>query len=92
MKTRKTQNAIMATVNELSTFIRANAPVKFGKVASSLHIAPSTLYGYSKIMVDMCNDITYSHGTFDIVKHHRMSNGKLVRVERKGGGSHSQQT
>jgi hypothetical protein len=90
METRKTQNAIQATVNELASFIRKNAPVKFGKVASNMHIAPSTLYGYTKIVLDMCSDITYSHGTFDIVKHHRMSNGKLVRVEHKGGESHSQ--
>jgi len=66
METRKTQNAIMATVNELADFIRKNAPVRFGKVASSLHIAPSTLYGYMKIMGDLCEDISYSHGVFTI--------------------------
>lgn len=68
MKSRKTQNSVMATANELSQFIRNNAPVKFGKVASSLHIAPSTLYGYTKVMLDMCNDITYAHGVFDVKK------------------------
>jgi len=66
METRKTQNAIMATVNELADFIRKNAPVRFGKVASSLHIAPSTLYGYMKIMGDLCEVISYSHGVFTI--------------------------
>lgn len=66
METRKTQNAIQATVNELTSFIREHAPVKFGKVASGLHIAPSTLYGYMKIMGDLCEDIEYSHGTFTV--------------------------
>lgn len=65
-------------MNELASFIRANAPVKFGKVASGLHIAPSTLYGYTKIVLDLCNDITYSHGTFDVNRLHRMPNGKMV--------------
>jgi len=77
METRKTQNAIQATVNELTSFIRKNAPVKFGKVASSLHIAPSTLYGYIKIMLDMSEDIEYSHGVFSV---------KASKLHKKSGG------
>jgi hypothetical protein len=66
MQTRKTQNSIVATVNELATFIRANAPIKFGKVAIAKKVAPSTLYGYVKIMLDLCEDIQFEHGVFSV--------------------------
>jgi len=72
----------MATVSELASYIRANAPVKFGEVCTKKHIAPSTLYGYSKIMLDVCNDITYENGVFHVKKekHHRMPDGALVET------------
>lgn len=66
METRKTQNAIAASVNELATFIRENAPIKFGAVCLKKHIAPSTLYGYVKILLDVCDDIHYDHGVFTV--------------------------
>jgi len=82
METRRTQNRIMATVNELADFIRKNAPIRFGVVAAKKKIAPSTLYGYVKIMLDNCGDIRYEHGVFTIELHHRMPNGKEVPLER----------
>jgi hypothetical protein len=56
----------MATVNELAIFIRENAPVKFGQVAAQKKIAPSTLYGYIRIMLDICDDIEFEHGVFSL--------------------------
>lgn len=82
METRKTRNRIMATVNELADFIRKNAPIKFGVVCAKKHIAPSTLYNYTRILLDMCSDIRYEGGTFYVEKHHRMPDGKLVPVEK----------
>lgn len=78
METRHTQNKIMATVNELAEFIRKNAPIRFGKVAAAKKIAPSTLYGYVKVMLDNTTDIIYEHGVFDVQRHHRMPDGVLV--------------
>lgn len=66
METRKTQNRIAATVNELAEFIRENAPVKFGKLCLAMKIAPSTLYGYIGILLDTHQDIKYSHRTFTV--------------------------
>jgi len=71
----------MATINELAAFIRKNAPVKFGVVCTKKHIAPSTLYGYVKIMLDVCDDIHYDNGLFTVEKHHRLPDGKLVPLE-----------
>jgi len=73
METRQTRNAVAASINELSTYIRKEGPVKFGQVCVKMHIAPSTLYGWKKILLDMCPDIKYSHGLFT--------------VERKGASS-----
>jgi len=72
----------MASVNELATYIRKKAPVKFGKVCVDMHLAPSTLYGYTKILLDMCQDIRYENGVFTVEKHHRMPDGKLVPMEK----------
>ena len=66
METRPTQNAIAASINELAQFIRENAPIKFGQVCLKKHIAPSTLYGWKKILLDVCTDIEYEHGIFKI--------------------------
>lgn len=82
METRKTQNRIMATINELAKFIRKNTPVKFGELAVEMHIAPSTLYGYIKILLDKTDDITYERGVFRVERHHRMPDGKLVPLEK----------
>jgi len=82
MDSIRTQNRVMSTINELADFIRKNAPVRFGKVAVTKHIAPSTLYGYIKILLDLHDDITYQRGTFFVEKHHRMPNGKLVPQEK----------
>ena len=66
METRKTQNRIAATINELAKYIRAHAPVKFGAVCMAKKIAPSTLYGYVGILLDTHKDITYEHRTFTV--------------------------
>jgi len=70
----------MATVMELASFIRKHEPVRFGVVCTKKHIAPSTLYGYIKIMLDVCLDIKYENGVFYVEreKHHRMPDGVLV--------------
>lgn len=72
----------MATINELAGFIRSNAPVRFGVICTKKHIAPSTLYGYIKILLDVCTDITYENGVFNVIveKHHRMPNGLPVET------------
>lgn len=72
----------MATINELAGFIRSNAPVSFGVLCTKKHIAPSTLYGYIKIMLDVCTDITYQRGVFYVIveKHHRQPDGALVET------------
>jgi len=77
MQTRSTQNAIAASVNELAQFIRENSPIKFGEVCLRKHVAPSTLYGWKKILLDVCPDIHYSHGTFYLERHHDIASGKL---------------
>lgn len=68
METRKTQNRIAATTNELAEHIRKHAPIKFGALAMSMKIAPSTLYGYVGILLDTHPDIVYEHRTFSIKK------------------------
>jgi hypothetical protein len=68
METRPTQNAIGASINELASFIRENAPIKFGTVCLKKHIAPSTLYGWKKLLLDVCTDIKYDHGVFKVEK------------------------
>lgn len=73
MQSRQTRNAIAASITELATYIRKEGPVNFGQVCVKMHIAPSTLYGWKKILLDMCPDIKYSHGVF--------------KVERKGASS-----
>lgn len=72
----------MATVMELASFIRKHKPVRFGVVCTEKHIAPSTLYGYIKIMLDVCTDIHYENGVFHVKrdKHHRMPDGALVET------------
>lgn len=78
METRETRNAVAASVNELATYIRKEGPVTFGQLCMKMHVAPSTLYGWKKILLDMCPDIRYSHGKFDVERHHRMPDGALV--------------
>lgn len=85
METRPTQNSIAATINELATFIRKNAPISFGQMCLQKHIAPSTLYGWKHVLLDVCPDIICKHGIFDVERHHDIPTGRLVRVERKGG-------
>jgi len=82
MESRKTQNRIAATINELADYIRKHAPVKFGELAMAKKIAPSTLYGYTGILLDTHKDIIYEHRTFTVEKHHRMPDGKLVPLEK----------
>jgi hypothetical protein len=84
METRSTRNAIGASINELARFIRKTAPVTFGEVCLKMHVAPSTLYGWKKILLDTCSDIHFSNGTFNVEKHHRMPDGALVPTETKG--------
>lgn len=67
METRKTQNAIGATVNELAEYIRANAPIRFGEICLKKKIAPSTLHGYVRVLLDVTKDIHYSHGLFTVI-------------------------
>jgi len=82
METNKINNNVAALVNELAAYIRKNGPVKFGELCVKMHIAPSTMYGYIRLLKDMCMDITYSHGVFDCERHHRMPDGKLVPAEK----------
>ena len=72
METRETRNAVAASINELAAFIRKEAPVSFGQVALKMHVAPSTLQGWKRVLLDTCEDIKYSHGTFIVTrKEHR---------------------
>jgi hypothetical protein len=64
METRKTRNAVGASINELAQFIRENKAVTFGELCLKMHISPSTLYGWKRILIDTCPDIHYSHGKF----------------------------
>lgn len=66
MNTRKTRNQVMSTVNELAEYIREYAPVKFGKLVVEKKIAPSTLYGYVRVMLDLCEDIQFEQGIFSL--------------------------
>lgn len=68
METRKTQNRIAATINELAEYIRLHAPVKFGAVCIAKKIAPSTLHGYIRVMLDVTDDIIFEHGTFTVTR------------------------
>jgi hypothetical protein len=82
METRKTQNRIAATINELAEYIRQHAPIKFGELCMVKKIAPSTLYGYIGILLDTHKDIIYEHRTFTVELHHRMPDGKLVPAKK----------
>jgi len=81
METRRTQNRIMATVNELAEYIREHAPIKFGEVAAAKKIAPSTLYGYVGILLDTHKDIVYEHRTFTVIPVAAEPETKTVPVE-----------
>jgi hypothetical protein len=82
METRKTQNAIGATVNELAAFIRENAPIKFGEVCLKKKIAPSTLHGYVRVMLDVCEDIHFSHGLFTLNNKQARAGSNPAREEK----------
>lgn len=69
METNKINNNVAALLNELTSFIRKNSPVKFGEACVKMHIAPSTMYGYIRLLKDMCTDISYSRGVFYVEKH-----------------------
>jgi len=71
METRQTRNAVAASVNELADYIRKNAPIKFGEVAMKMHVAPSTLQGWKRILLDTCLDIKFSHGVFTVEREVR---------------------
>lgn len=80
METRKTRNAVGASINELAGYIREKGEVSFGQVCLKMHIGPSTLYGWKRILLDTCPDIEFSHGKFHTERHHRMPDGALVPV------------
>jgi len=82
MSSKRTPNTIMEKTNHLIAYVRKHAPVKFGKVCVDMHMAPSTLFNYIRIMTDVCDDITYEGGKFFVELHHRMPNGKLVPSEK----------
>jgi len=82
METNKLNNNVAAMLNELAVYIRKNTPVKFGELCVKMHIAPSTMYGYIRLLKDMCTDISYSRGVFYAEMHHRMPDGKEVPVEK----------
>jgi hypothetical protein len=66
MQSRKTQNNVMATINELAELIRKDAPIEFGLVCAKKHIAPSTLYNYIRVLLPLCKDIKYINGVFEV--------------------------
>jgi hypothetical protein len=78
METRPTRNDIMASVTELADYIRKKGSVKFGRVCVDMHIAPSTLHGWKKVLLDTHEDIKYNHGVFMVERHHRIPDGKLI--------------
>jgi len=82
METNKINNNIAALLNELADYIRRNTPVRFGQLCLKMHVAPSTMYGYVRLLLDMYTDITYSRGVFYAPMHHRMPDGKEVPPER----------
>jgi len=81
METNKLNNNVAALLNELATYIRQNAPVKFGELCVKMHVAPSTMYGYIRLLKDMCSDISYSRGIFYVEREPDIAASKEVPVE-----------
>jgi len=84
MTSRKYENRVMAKMTEIAEIIRKEKRVPFGRVCVLAHIAPSTLYQWWRAVETEFVDIVYEGGVFIVreERHHRMPDGKEVRVER----------
>jgi hypothetical protein len=68
METNPSQKTPIDNINDLAAYIREYGSVTFGQVCSKFRIASSTLYGWKKILLDTCSDITYANGIFHAAK------------------------
>ena len=63
---------VVARLNKIAEIIREKKAVPFGELCVQIGIAPSTMYGYIRVMKNLFLDIKFEDGLFTAIGNQKV--------------------